>query len=43
VKLLAYLDDIFLLGDAKDVADAFEALTTALRTVNLECCNDKCK
>jgi hypothetical protein len=43
VKLLAYLDDIFLLGDAKDVAEAFEALTTALSTVNLECCNDKCK
>jgi hypothetical protein len=43
VKLLAYLDDIFLLGEATDVAAAFRQLRAGLVGVNLEIRADKCK
>ena len=43
VVLLAYLDDIFLLGDASDVAAAFRALRVGLASVNLEVNTGKCK
>jgi hypothetical protein len=42
VVLLAYLDDIHLLGAPKDVGAAHEALVKALKEVKLECRPDKC-
>jgi hypothetical protein len=43
VKLLAYVDDIFLLGEATDVAAASGQLRAGLVGVNMEIHADKCK
>jgi hypothetical protein len=42
VVLLAYPDDIHLLGTPKDVGAAHEALVKALKEVKLEWRPDKC-